>query len=48
MREDALMRVAREAPDFWAWRSGVFEFVPEPDLTERTYEAPWESGCSPA
>ena len=25
----ALTRLAREAPDFWGWRSGVFEFVPE-------------------
>jgi tetratricopeptide (TPR) repeat protein len=25
----ALTRMAREAPDFWGWRSGVFEFYPE-------------------
>ncbi len=25
----ALTRLARGAPDFWGWRSGVFEFVPE-------------------
>ncbi len=25
----ALTRLAREAPDFWGWRSGVFEFSPE-------------------
>ena len=25
----ALTRLAREAPDFWGWRSGVFEFYPE-------------------
>ncbi|MFZ1315403.1 tetratricopeptide repeat protein [Methanothrix sp.] len=25
----ALTRLAREAPDFWGWRSGVFEFVPD-------------------
>ncbi|HPS91249.1 MAG TPA: tetratricopeptide repeat protein [Methanothrix sp.] len=25
----ALTRLAREAPDFWGWRSGVFEFFPE-------------------
>jgi tetratricopeptide (TPR) repeat protein len=30
----ALTRLAREAPDFWAWRSGVFEFVPEPEVVE--------------
>ncbi|MDX9956060.1 MAG: tetratricopeptide repeat protein, partial [Anaerolineae bacterium] len=31
LRDEALTRLARGAPDFWAWRSGVFEFVPEPD-----------------
>ena len=25
----ALTRLAREAPDFWGWRSGVFEFSPD-------------------
>lgn len=25
--EDALRRVAKGAPDFWAWRSGVYEFA---------------------
>ena len=25
----ALTRLAREAPDFWGWRSGVFELSPE-------------------
>jgi tetratricopeptide (TPR) repeat protein len=25
----ALTRLAREAPDFWGWRSGVFEFLPD-------------------
>ncbi|TFH53157.1 MAG: tetratricopeptide repeat protein [Methanothrix sp.] len=25
----ALTRLAREAPDFWGWRSGVFELAPE-------------------
>jgi tetratricopeptide (TPR) repeat protein len=30
----ALTRLAQEAPDFWAWRSGVFEFVPEPEVAE--------------
>ncbi len=28
----ALTRLAREAPDFWGWRSGVFEFSPERDI----------------
>jgi tetratricopeptide (TPR) repeat protein len=35
----ALTRLAREAPDFWGWRSGVFEFSPEQkliDLMEKT------------
>ena len=35
----ALTRLAREAPDFWGWRSGVFEFSPEQktmDLLEKT------------
>ena len=35
----ALTLLAREAPDFWGWRSGVFEFSPEQkmmDLVERT------------
>jgi tetratricopeptide (TPR) repeat protein len=35
----ALTRLAREAPDFWGWRSGVFEFSPEHkmmDLAEKT------------
>ena len=25
----ALTRLAREAPDFWGWRSGVFELLPD-------------------
>jgi len=35
----ALTRLAREAPDFWGWRSGVFGFSPEQkmmDLVEKT------------
>jgi tetratricopeptide (TPR) repeat protein len=28
----ALTRLAREAPDFWGWRSGVFEFSPDLEL----------------
>jgi len=32
----ALTRLAREAPDFWAWRSGVFEFSPEAEMAEST------------
>jgi tetratricopeptide (TPR) repeat protein len=34
----ALTRLAREAPDFWAWRSGVFEFAPEPEVAESALE----------
>ena len=30
----ALTRLAREAPDFWAWRSGVFEFAPQREMAE--------------
>ena len=30
----ALTRLAREAPDFWSWRSGVFEFAPQADMAE--------------
>jgi len=30
----ALTRLARESPDFWAWRSGVFEFSPEAEMAE--------------
>lgn len=36
--EYALTRLAREAPDFWAWRSGVFEIrVPTRDVEELLY-----------
>src|SRR3990172_1045412 len=31
----ALTKVARGAPDFWAWRSGVYEFPPEPETAQR-------------
>ncbi|MGI9107474.1 MAG: tetratricopeptide repeat protein [Pyrinomonadaceae bacterium] len=31
----ALTALARGAPDFWAWRSGLYEFTPEVDLAER-------------
>ncbi len=33
--EDALRRVARGAPDFWAWRSGVYEFALQPVASGR-------------
>ena len=32
LREEQLVRLMRRAPDFWAWRSGVFDFRGE--LTE--------------
>jgi len=31
----ALTRLAREAPDFWGWRSGVFEFSHEQKMMDR-------------
>ncbi|HEY4688427.1 MAG TPA: tetratricopeptide repeat protein, partial [Anaerolineae bacterium] len=31
----ALTMVARRAPDFWAWRSGVYEFAAEPETAQR-------------
>jgi len=32
---DTLARLAREAPDAWSWRGGVFDFIAErPDLAE--------------
>ncbi len=33
----AVTRLAREAPDFWSWRSGVYEFCAEPDILDRVY-----------
>lgn len=30
--EYALKALARRAPDFWAWRSGLYEFAPDADL----------------
>lgn len=35
----ALTRLAREAPDFWAWRSGVFEIAVAPDRLEQWYRS---------
>ncbi len=40
LREEALTCLARGAPDFWAWRSGVFEFMPEPAWAEAVYHQP--------
>lgn len=32
----ALTALARKAPDFWAWRSGLYEFPPERDAAEQS------------
>ena len=40
LREENLTHMARGAPDFWAWRSGVFEFAPEPAWAEAVYQQP--------
>lgn len=32
----ALTALARKAPDFWAWRSGLYEFAPKRDLTDKS------------
>jgi tetratricopeptide (TPR) repeat protein len=32
----ALTALARKAPDFWAWRSGLYEFAPERDAAEQS------------
>ena len=40
LRDEALTRVAQGAPDFWAWRSDVFEFLPEPTWAEQVYRQP--------
>ena len=34
----ALTALARSAPDFWAWRSGLYEFAPEPDIAEQIFK----------
>lgn len=34
----ALTAVARQAPDFWAWRSGVFEFASQPELRDEALQ----------
>ena len=36
--EYALTALARRAPDFWAWRSGLYEFAPEPDLADKALD----------
>ncbi len=37
LRDEAITRLAQAAPDLWAWRSGVFEFQPEPELARAAY-----------
>src|SRR5207237_338124 len=32
----ALTALARKAPDFWAWRSGLYEFAPEREAAEQS------------
>src|SRR5215210_1201315 len=32
----ALTALARKAPDFWAWRSGLYEFAPEREVAEQS------------
>jgi len=34
----ALTALARKAPDFWAWRSGLYEFAPEREAAEQSLE----------
>ncbi|HEX8354462.1 MAG TPA: tetratricopeptide repeat protein, partial [Pyrinomonadaceae bacterium] len=34
----ALTALARQAPDFWAWRSGLYEFAPERETAEQSLE----------
>ncbi|HEX8146113.1 MAG TPA: tetratricopeptide repeat protein, partial [Pyrinomonadaceae bacterium] len=35
----ALTALARKAPDFWAWRSGLYEFPPEREAAEQSLKA---------
>jgi tetratricopeptide (TPR) repeat protein len=41
----ALTRLAREAPDFWGWRSGVFELAPELFLVAAVEEMTMQGGA---
>jgi tetratricopeptide (TPR) repeat protein len=34
----ALTALARKSPDFWAWRSGLYEFAPEREVAEQSLE----------
>jgi len=33
----ALTALARKAPDFWAWRSGLYEFSPEREIADTSF-----------
>ena len=35
----ALTALARKSPDFWAWRSGLYEFPPERETAEQSFAA---------
>ena len=37
LREEQLVRLMRRAPDFWAWRSGVFDMRGELEVSDSTY-----------
>ncbi len=40
LREEQLVRLMRRAPDFWAWRSGVFDVRGELQLESPAYREP--------
>jgi tetratricopeptide (TPR) repeat protein len=48
--EYALTALARNAPDFWAWRSGLYEIMADREEAERTFEPlqsePWHAALS--
>ncbi len=40
----ALTALARKAPDFWAWRSGLYEFAPERETADQSLKAALSDG----
>lgn len=38
----ALTAIARQAPDFWAWRSGLYEFAPKPLRADKILEPTYD------
>ncbi len=38
MPEYALRLIAKRAPDFWSWNSGVYEFAPKEEIRAELYE----------